>query len=103
MDKIDMTKCPVIKDEWKHYDPCGNLIITTNTLHCLESLYLRAEIGEKHLSGYYILHNDRRINIQPSGNINMTVGELKDTYSDLMMEQLLRLNKCINENKTSIL
>ena len=64
----------------EHFDNNGNSL---GFLNEHESTYLRCQIAEEKVSGYFLVLNDLRIPIEPNGKLNEWPNGLYDTQMSL--------------------
>lgn len=85
MKKFDLTppRCGWIKV----YNPENGLVIKTNEDVLFD--YIRVQIAENRLEGYYVIFNERRIPIYPDGRLSEWPEGLGDTFE----KQLVRIFK----------
>jgi hypothetical protein len=81
--KIDMSQCPVEKPV-KIFDPDGKLLVETNDI--VTYTWVRTQIKEKKLYGYYIEFEGMKIHIDARGTEAYFPKGMMDLYTDLMFE-----------------
>lgn len=64
----------------EHFDPNGNSL---GFLNEYENIDLRCQIAEEKASGYYLIFNDLKIDIEPDGKIINWANGLYDTLEIL--------------------
>lgn len=70
----------------EHFDINGNSL---GFLNEWESIDLRCQIAEQKVSGYYLIFNGLKIEIQPNGKINNWVNGLYDT-NEILLARLFK-------------
>lgn len=81
--KIDMSQCPVAKYV-KIFEPDGNLLTETNDY--VTYLWIRTQIKEKQLRGYYIEFEGNKISIDPHGTEQYFPEGMMDLPTNLLLE-----------------
>lgn len=81
--KIDMSQCPVEKCV-KIFEPDGKLLVETNDI--ITYTWVRTQIKEKKLYGYYIEFEDMKINIDARGTEAYFPEGMMDLHTKLMFE-----------------
>lgn len=74
----------------EHFDNNGNSL---GFLNEFENLDLRCQIAEQNVSGYYLMFNDKKFDIQPTGRINGWEHGLFDT-NEILLARLFRAQRC---------
>ena len=73
----------------EHFDNNGSSL---GFLNEWENLDLRCQIAEQKVSGYYIMFNDLKIQIEPNGRMNDWVNGLYDT-NEILLARLFKAQK----------
>lgn len=81
--KIDMSQCPAAKHV-KIFEPDGSLLTETNDY--VTYLWIRAQIKEKQLRGYYIEFEGMKISIDPRGTEQYLPEGMMDLPTNLLLE-----------------
>lgn len=81
--KIDMSQCPVAKHV-KIFEPDGSLLTETNDY--VTYLWIRTQIKEKQLRGYYIEFDGMKISIDPHGTEQYFPKGMMDLPTNLLLE-----------------
>lgn len=81
--KIDMSQCPVEKCV-KIFEPSGRLLVETNDV--ITYTWVRTQIKEKKLYGYYIEFDGMKIAIDPRGTEAYFPEGMMDLYTNLLLE-----------------
>lgn len=81
--KINMSQCPVAKYV-KIFEPDGNLLTETNDY--VTYLWIRTQIKEKQLRGYYIEFEGMKISIDPRGTEQYFPEGMMDLPTSLLLE-----------------
>lgn len=81
--KIDMSQCPVAKPV-KIFEPDGSMLTETNDY--VTYLWIRTQIKEKQLRGYYIEFEGMKISIDPRGTEQYFPEGMMDLPTNLLLE-----------------
>jgi len=73
----------------EHFDNEGN---TLGFLNEWESADLRCQIAEQNVSGYYLMFNRSKVQIEPNGKINNWEVGLYDT-NEILLARLFKAQK----------